>query len=31
MAMSTNRKTMDGDREFEQLKTKLLGLKEESI
>ncbi|MCJ0764974.1 cytochrome c biogenesis protein ResB [Variovorax terrae] len=24
MAMSTNRKTMDGDREFEQLKTKLL-------
>lgn len=31
MAMSTNRKTMDGDREFEQLKTKLLGLKGESI
>jgi cytochrome c biogenesis protein len=31
MAMSSNRKTMDGDREFEQLKTQLLGLKEESI
>lgn len=28
MAMSTNRKTMDGDREFEQLKSRLLGLKE---
>ncbi len=28
MALSTNRKTMDGDREFEQLKSKLLGLKE---
>lgn len=28
MAMSVNRKTMDGDREFEQLKNKLLGLKE---
>jgi cytochrome c biogenesis protein len=27
MAMSTNRKTMDGDREFEQLKSRLLGLK----
>jgi cytochrome c biogenesis protein len=26
MALSTNRKTMDGDREFEQLKSKLLGL-----
>ena len=25
MALSTNRKTMDGDKEFEQLKTKLLG------
>ncbi len=24
MALSTNRKTMDGDREFEMLKTKLL-------
>jgi cytochrome c biogenesis protein len=28
MAMSTNRKTMDGDREFEQLKSRLLGLKQ---
>ena len=28
MALSTNRKTMDGDREFEQLKTTLLGVKE---
>lgn len=28
MAMSTNRKTMDGDQEFEQLKSKLLDLKE---
>lgn len=28
MALSTNRKTMDGDREFEQLKATLLGLKE---
>jgi len=28
MALSTNRKTMDGDREFEQLKTTLLGWKE---
>ena len=27
MALSTNRKTMDGDREFEQLKARLLGLK----
>jgi len=27
MALSTNRKTMDGDREFEQLKIRLLGLK----
>jgi cytochrome c biogenesis protein len=26
MALSTNRKTMDGDREFEQLKARLLGL-----
>jgi cytochrome c biogenesis protein len=25
MALSTNRKTMDGDKEFEMLKTKLLG------
>jgi cytochrome c biogenesis protein len=24
MALSTNRKTMDGDKEFEMLKTKLL-------
>ena len=29
MAMSSNRKTMDGDREFEQLKLKLIGIKEE--
>ena len=28
MALSTNRKTMDGDREFEQLKHKLLGVKD---
>ncbi len=28
MAMSSNRKTMDGDREFEQLKSKLIGIKE---
>jgi cytochrome c biogenesis protein len=28
MALSTNRKTMDGDREFEQLKTTVLGWKE---
>ncbi len=28
MALSTNRKTMDGDHEFEQLKSRLLGLKE---
>ncbi len=28
MALSTNRKTLDGDREFEQLKSRLLGLKE---
>jgi cytochrome c biogenesis protein len=28
MALSTNRKTMDGDAEFEQLKTKLLGTQE---
>jgi cytochrome c biogenesis protein len=28
MALSTNRKTMDGDREFDRLKFKLLGLKE---
>ena len=26
MALSTNRKTMDGDKEFEMLKTKLLGI-----
>jgi cytochrome c biogenesis protein len=25
MALSTNRKTMDGDKEFERLKTRLLG------
>jgi cytochrome c biogenesis protein len=31
MALSTNRKTMDGDREFEQLKAKLLGLPENPI
>lgn len=29
MALSTNRKTMDGDREFEKLKTRLIGIKEE--
>ena len=29
MALSSNRKTMDGDREFEQLKFKLIGIKEE--
>ena len=28
MALSTNRKTMDGDREFEQLKAKLIGVKD---
>lgn len=28
MALSTNRKTMDGDREFEQLSEKLIGAKE---
>ena len=27
MALSTNRKTMDGDKEFELLKSRLLGLK----
>jgi len=26
--LSTNRKTMDGDREFEQLKLKLIGVKD---
>ena len=29
MALSTNRKTMDGDREFERLKSRLIGIKEE--
>ncbi len=29
MALSSNRKTMDGDREFEQLKFKLIGIKKE--
>ena len=29
LALSSNRKTMDGDREFEQLKSKLIGIKEE--
>jgi cytochrome c biogenesis protein len=29
MALSSNRKTMDGDREFEQLKFKLMGIKDE--
>jgi cytochrome c biogenesis protein len=29
MALSSNRKTMDGDREFEQLKSKLIGIKEQ--
>jgi cytochrome c biogenesis protein len=28
LALSTNRKTMDGDREFEHLKLRLLGLKD---
>jgi cytochrome c biogenesis protein len=28
MALSTNRKTMDGDREFEHLKSRLLGVKD---
>ncbi len=28
MAMSTNRKTMDGDREFDELKAKLIGVKD---
>lgn len=28
MALSTNRKTLDGDQEFAQLKTKLLGMKD---
>ncbi len=28
MALSTNRKTMDGDREFEHLKLKLIGVKD---
>ena len=28
LALSSNRKTMDGDREFEQLKSKLIGIKE---
>ena len=28
LALSSNRKTMDGDREFEQLKFKLIGIKE---
>ena len=28
IALSSNRKTMDGDREFEQLKSKLIGIKE---
>jgi cytochrome c biogenesis protein len=28
MALSTNRKTMDGDREFDQLKLKLIGVKD---
>jgi cytochrome c biogenesis protein len=31
MAMSTNRKTMDGDREFEQLKSRLLGIETATI
>ena len=30
MALSTNRKTMDGDREFGQLKEKLMGTKDQS-
>jgi cytochrome c biogenesis protein len=29
MALSVNRKTLDGDREFEQLKFKLIGIKKE--
>ena len=29
MALSSNRKTMDGDREFEKLKSRLIGIKEE--
>jgi cytochrome c biogenesis protein len=29
LALSSNRKTMDGDREFGQLKSRLLGIKEE--
>lgn len=29
MALSSNRKTMDGDHEFEQLKSRLIGIKEE--
>jgi cytochrome c biogenesis protein len=29
MALSTNRKTMDGDHEFVQLKSKLIGIKDE--
>ena len=29
MALSTNRKTMDGDHEFERLKSRLIGIKEE--
>lgn len=29
LALSSNRKTMDGDREFEQLKLKLIGMKEQ--
>jgi cytochrome c biogenesis protein len=28
LALSSNRKTMDGDREFEQLKSRLIGIKE---
>ena len=28
MALSTNRKTMDGDREFDELKAKLIGAKD---
>ena len=28
MALSTNRKTMDGDREFTELKAKLIGVKD---
>ena len=30
MALSTNRKTMDGDREFEKLREKLLGIKKDT-